>query len=364
MRRQTRRRWLVAGVGILYVVVGCRKVPMEPPALRSPEVVLRLPGDAPFSMTGAPDGTLFLATFRGSLYRSRDGGRAWEHIARQVQAPLCCDPPLLYLYAPSRTTLFAVEYGRAEVFRWDEGAGLRRESTPVTGRWRGCHHGQASASFYAVWGRSSREVYAVGGHGLVLRFDGERWVVEPNPLSASAPDICDAAYEAILRAVGGDERYVYAAGLRIMRRSRDGPWELLPPAERPDEISGVEGITSGSAGVVFGGTFHAKNVGAASQPLRFFRPVPRVDAASSGWENLWAGGPYTEFFGAGTSAPRGPAVFFERSSPTVLILDGRRLHRYRVEELSEIRGAAVAGRDLVVFGSRDTTTVVVRGGLP
>ena len=364
MRRQNWGRWLVAGIAAVFVAAGCRKVPTGPPVLRSPEVVLRLPGDLPFSMTGAPDGTLFLATSRGSLYRSRDGGRAWEHIARQTRAELCCDPPLLYLYAPSRTTLFAVEYARAEVFRWDEGKGLRRESTPVSGRWRGCHHGQASASFYGVWGRSAREVYAVGGHGLVLRYDGERWAVEPNPLSASAPDVCGAAYEATLRAVGGDERYVYAAGVRIMRRSRDGPWEMLPPAERPGEISGVEGITSGSAGVVFGGTFHTRNVGAASDPLRFFRPVPRVTAAASGWENLWTGGPYIEFLEAGTSGPTGPSVFFEMSSPTVLLVDGRRVRRLRVAELSEIWGAAVAGRHLVVFGSRDTVALVVRGGLP
>ena len=338
----------------------CRKEPRGARELRDAAVVLLLPGDFPFGMASAPDGTLFLSTFGGALYRSRDAGRGWDRVAQHDTGS---EPALLHLYAPSRTTLFAVQSGHPEVYRWDEGKGLRREQTPVAGHWFSCGHTLVSASLVAIWGRSAREVYAIGWNGLVLRYDGVRWDVERNPLSDSAGRCGGPGTR--LEGVGGDDRYVYAAGMRAMRRSPGGSWELLPSAQRPGELSAVRGIATGHGGPVFGGIFQMAGVGSAADPIRFFRPVPRPTAGRSGWEVLWAGGPYVEFLAAGTSAPGSPPVFFDRASSNVFVVDGRRLRRYRAPGLTGIRGAAVIGRHVVVAGERDTTAlVVVRGRFP
>jgi hypothetical protein len=353
-------RFVAAALGVCALVLaagGCGKEPAGPREVRDAAVVLRLPGDALFSMTSAPDGTLFISTFGGALYRSRDEGRRWDRVAQQDSGS---EPALLRLYAPTRTTLFAVQSGHPEVYRWDEGKGLRRERTPVAGRWLSCGHTLVSASLVGVWGRSEREVYAIGWNGVVLRYDGARWAEERNPLSDSAGP-CDDEPGARLEEVGGDDRYVYAAGSRTIRRSRGGSWELLPPVHRPGEVSAVRGIATGDAGPVFGGSF--SGAGPATDPMRLFRPVPHPGAAGSGWEMLWAGGPYVELFEAGTSAPGSPPVFFDMASPNLFVLHGRRLRRYRAPELSGIRGAAVVGRHLVVAGGRDTTALVVRGRL-
>ncbi|HEY0151802.1 MAG TPA: hypothetical protein VGB92_07390 [Longimicrobium sp.] len=347
-------------LALVLAAGACGEEPARPRELRDAAIVLRLPDDALYGMTAAPDGTLFLSTFRGAIYRSRDAGRGWDRVSQQQDTG--SEPALLYLYAPSRTTLFAVRSGGSEVYRWDEGKGLRPEPTPVAGRWHSCGHTAASASLIGVWGRSAREVYAVGMDGLVLRFDGARWAVERNPLSDSAGPCGE--WGTRLEAVGGDDRYVYAAGSRTMRRSQGGSWELLPRAHRPGEVSVVRGIATGDGGPVFGGIFQKPSVGSAAGPIRLFRPVPQPRAGGSAWEMLWAGGPYVEMFEVGTSAPGSPPVFFDMASPNIFVLDRRRLRRYRAPELTEIRGAAVVGRHVVVAGGRDATALVVRGRFP
>ncbi|HLL83605.1 MAG TPA: hypothetical protein VK420_13160, partial [Longimicrobium sp.] len=199
----------------------------------------------------------------------------------------------------------------------------------------------------------------IGHNGPVLRFDGAGWAVERNPLSDSAGPCGE--FGTRLEAVGGDDRYVYAAGSRAMRRSPGGTWELLPPVHRPGEVSAVRGIATGP---VFGGSFSTRGTGSNAEPIRLFRPAPQPRAGGSAWEMLWAGGPYVEMFEVGTSAPGSPPVFFDMASPNLFVLDGGRLRRYRAPELRNIRGAAVVGPHLVVAGERDTTALVVRGRFP
>jgi hypothetical protein len=129
----------------------------------------------------------------------------------------------------------------------------------------------AAPALLAIWGSSPRDVWAVGRHGLVLRWDGERWSLVENRVpdslgaiwGASARDVWaagggyrdprgtvegsvllhwDGARFALqptravrsLGPLGGDGRDLFAGGGDGLWRRRGKSWALVPGFERTD----------------------------------------------------------------------------------------------------------------------------------
>jgi len=73
----------------------------------------------------------------------------------------------------------------------------------------------------AIWGSADSNVYAVGTHGLVLRYDGSAWTRGPAPTSAD-----------LLAVWGASATDVYVSGVDGLYHSVDNgiTWTLVMPA--------------------------------------------------------------------------------------------------------------------------------------
>ncbi|HEX8245203.1 MAG TPA: hypothetical protein VF541_16950 [Longimicrobium sp.] len=310
------------------------------------EVVHRWPRRYISMVASSPDGAVFVS-FDSSLWRGR--GRRWERIAATIDPGGRGWP--LRMYAPSRRTLFAV--GGPFVYRWDEGRGLRVESTPVDTQSVSCYDFGSGERLEAVWGRGPDDVYAVGHHGLIVHWDGRAWRLEPNPLRARAPSLCWEAFSTDLRAVGGTDGEVFAAGGSVLRRTRRGWVEVPRPVVGPD-TGFVYAVAGTGRGVWFGG--HG------------YRPIPGVPHGTSGgwllrdWRGRWrAWSLYERGIGeihGGSAHAGGPAVFWGYSHQVVAV-HGHRVRLYSLRGL-RVRGAVPVGQDVYVAAIVGDTSIIAR----
>ena len=98
----------------------------------------------------------------------------------------------------------------------------------------------------AVWGSSASDVFAVGGCGLIMHFDGEKW------------SAMDSGSESGLTAVWGrGAGDVYAVGVAgTVLRYDGGAWSAMPELPIPADLSAISGsegelFATGSQGLVF-----------------------------------------------------------------------------------------------------------------
>lgn len=102
-------------------------------------------------------------TSLGALYAVGDGGvilardaRGW----RVLRAPAPAQADLSAVWSPVAGQLIAVGDG-GEVLHWAAGRFRREQPTKV--------------ALYGIWGSGPTDVFAVGGEGTLLRYDGKSW---------------------------------------------------------------------------------------------------------------------------------------------------------------------------------------------
>lgn len=146
------------------------------------------------------------------LRRFSDG--AW----RTVTLP---DSPQLTLTALGATSggavLAGVTTAGAVHFLFEDGDDFKVVASPVPGR------------IEAIWGASSKDVYAVGQAGLLMHFDGEAWEVLRQGELANVADI--AVFEGPEVFAVANECTTAACTFRrgvVMRRDAAGEWVKMP----------------------------------------------------------------------------------------------------------------------------------------
>jgi hypothetical protein len=115
---------------------------------------------------------------------------------------------------------------------------VRATPEPIDGSPWERHDVPTRCVLYAVWGRSSSDVYAAGGHGAVIHFDGQRWQREALDTESDVMALWGRGHEVF---AGLDDGV-------IMRRS-DGEWR----ADSDRMPSAVLAIGGNDEHVVAGG---------------------------------------------------------------------------------------------------------------
>jgi hypothetical protein len=346
------RRALAALLLLLLWSTACARNAGGALDARAWDVSLRVPGDAVYAMSGAPDGALFVSTFGGAVYRRVSPGAPWTRVV-PPHAEAGADAPLLQIGAPSGRAFFAI--AGSGLYRWDEAGGLRREGAPVTDSTAsGCAHLLGAAALQAIWAPSEGEAYAAGRNGVVLHFDGTRWVRERTPLGASVPPRCDAVPGADLLGVGGSPAGVYAAGARVIRRTAAGVWELSsgpgvgraraetfamasPPGAAP--LFGVAVIAPGSEMV---DRYAFYRPGGPGRPWTRVAEAPPRELLDLAW---------------GATTPGGGA--FWGHANVVVVVDHGKSRLVRLPLSRPVRGVAVAGGRMYVATNAGDTALVL-----
>ena len=344
-----------AAAVIVAIATACNSQdPSGPVAPKSWTIALKIPGSI-YAMTSAPDGAMFLSMFDGGVYRSVNRGVNWERIVGPDTSDTVYERHMT-LYAPSRRSFFGVSWD--QVLRWNDSLGLKTELTPISNSLRMCEGGGLIAGHWlrAIWGRDENDVFAVGHQGLILHFDGNRWAVEPNPLTGAAPGPCWWYPEGFLHAVGGDQENVYAAGTQTLRRKSDGSWGILPSPAQRGEMAGIFGIASQDGPPLFGAQFNKADGGSVSNPIRFLRPT---NTGAVAWDVVSVE-PYRDALYAGTSSSPGRSVFWSFGRD-VLIVDGRSVTSYTMAMFNyQVRGAALIDSEIFVAGISGDSSMVIR----
>jgi hypothetical protein len=86
----------------------------------------------------------------------------------------------------------------------------------------------SESAIFDVDGSGQNDVYAVGSLATIQRWDGTRWVLEHQDLSASVRG--GAFYSVVVRGPGEAYAFGHAGSLR---RLADGTWEEIPADDRP-----------------------------------------------------------------------------------------------------------------------------------
>ena len=142
--------------------------------------LFRTPGAPISALTISGDGALF-ASAGGAAFRALPGDdTTWTALG---ELPAWPDTrPVRRLYAPSRAVAYAITYGCARVYRWEEGGAWTVVSTPVSDSVIVDGHAQGCIQLYDIWGRGPNDIYAVGSYATILHFDGQVWTAQRSPL--------------------------------------------------------------------------------------------------------------------------------------------------------------------------------------
>lgn len=306
------------------------------------EVLGRLDGSMPSAITASPGGTLYVS-LGTTLYRLQDdGGEPRLH----PLAALGAVPTVLH--APADEDVFFLVQASPEIGRWRPGRGV--ESMPHPLRDSAFVNGDRPdrINLMDLWGPSPAEAYAVGDHAAILRFDGERWSLEANPLvplaGRGAPDV----YRSYLWSVGGGPDGVQAAGMLDVLSRGGGGWSGARLPRTDSTASWVLALGSRKGAYLVG------RDGRTREQMLFHRP---------------AGGRWARLSGAlkavrhealrGRGQPDGSVVFWTPGGEVVRLV-GERVTVYRRLELAMVAGAAVRGKHLYVVGASRASTVILR----
>ena len=188
--------------------------------------LFRSPGAPISALTISGDGALF-ASAGGAAFRALPGDdTTWTALGELPAGP---DTRLVRrLYAPSRAVAYAITYGCARVYRWEEGGAWTVVSTPVSDSVIVDGHAQGCIQLYDIWGRGPNDIYAVGSYATILHFDGQVWTAQRSPLSEFAHGGGDMRARSNLFDVGGAGAATFAVGLYDMLLTDDsGGWRVL-----------------------------------------------------------------------------------------------------------------------------------------
>ena len=344
------RSIVTRSVVLSMVLAGCQSPVGIDVGPRQWDVLLRLPPRDMFSLSASPDGALFVSTFSGEVYRALPGhDAAWTRIVPPG------GPILQTLFAPSAHTFFAIS--GSHTLRWDEGAGLVDGHNPLSDSAVFCGDFIGGIELNDVWGRNDHDVFAVGGHGVILHYDGHAWSVVPNVLNAAAPSLCYDSYNTDLYAVGGDTSQVYAAGYSVIRKVGNGGWETVSRPSGPNLGGALYGIAAQDGAVLIaGGDFERfgnyPNYTFAD-PARLFR----VTATS--WESLLDANPPVFYFAGGSALPGESAVFWGYDGG-IGVVTGQAVHLLRTEAFGiQLRGAVAVGHSIYLAGNVPYDSAVV-----
>lgn len=324
------------------------------------DAVLHLRDDTGDAIASAPDGSVFLTTHGGSVYRRMPGAREWTRVATAPRldpaGPLYAEPKLGTIHAFSARGFIVLDFQR--IYRWREGEPMREEKTMFSDSTTHCGDFRSRLRLRAAWGTED-DTYVVGEHGNVLRYRGGQWRLERTPLSDVQPDLCMESFGTDLVAAGGADGWVYAAGRRIVRSRGDGRWEEVPGPGRGDTTAAVGAITNDGDEMLFAtsqwrGDDWAEPEG--KRTLRFYRPGSRPGA----WTEAARMPATTPGVDIGAQHPGGPAVFYRGDGGHVVVLDGGRARGWFLGSSGRIHGATPAGRDVLVAVNDSGGGYVVR----
>lgn len=313
------------------------------------DVQLRLPDEPIFEIASAPDGAMFVSTFRGNVYQRRAGGGGWHRVMHVP--PHVTQPVLLALHAFSERSFIAIEGPR--IYRWREGQPPRLDYRPTAADSTDCGDFVAQRKVTAVWGTED-DTYAVGGQLAVLHYRGGAWRLEP--VSAQPPDLCGQPPATGMVAVaGGADGWVYAGGQQIIRSRGDGVWEAVRAPRQGDTTVSTGAMARDGGGLLLTGWPRVRD-SVAAREQRFYRPgrgagewreVARVPSGITGLDEA-------------TAHPAGPAVFFSLEG-LVAIVRGNRVRGYFASpNRIPLRGAVPVGDDVMVALNDGPDGYVVR----
>lgn len=338
---------------LLLALAGCdsgwRKLE-EDDLLRKP--LLRLPGENIYTVASAPDGSVFVSTFGGHVYRRMPRGNEWTRVATAAPDPFG-ETPLLTLHAFSARGFVGMHGPR--IYRWRQGQPLREEKTVLSDSTVFCGDYRSSVTLRAACG-TEKETYVVGDHGNVLHYRGGAWRLERTPLISTKPDnLCEQSFATDLQAVGGADGWVYAVAGHVIRSRGDGRWEEVPP---PADSVFMGAIVHHDGDLLFAVPRPSDARGAKGRmEIRLYRPGRRPGEWTVAARSPW---PIARLE-SGTAYPGGPAVFFGFDGGRILVLeDGRVRAWWPATRRVLLRGAVPAGREVLVALNDYDTGLVVR----
>jgi hypothetical protein len=313
--------------------------------------LLRLPDDNIYTLASAPDGSVFVSTFGGHVYRRMPRAHAWTRVASVGPDPLGA-PTLLTLHPFSARGFVGMHFSR--IYRWREGEPLREEKTALSDSTTFCGDFHSRVTLHAAWGTED-DTYVVGDKGNVLHYRRGAWRLERNPLTDGQPDLCYRSFPVDLGAVGGADGWVYAAASHVIRSRGDGRWEEVP---LPAGSAVITSIAHHEGALLFAvPRLSDESRAKARMQFRFYRPGRRAgdwaEAARSPWP--------VPILESGTAHPGGPAVFFGMVGGRIVVLeDGRARAWWHAVPGVRLRGAVPSGRDVLVALNAGETGIVVR----
>jgi hypothetical protein len=271
-------------------------------------------------MAIAPDGSIYVAT-EGGIYLSRLSDANWELVAE-------IGGYFMQLYSPSGNSVYALERSGA-VYKWTEAEGLTQLPHPASDV-------RVDGRIISIGGRGTHEVYVVGGGGAVLRFDGEHWQAEPNPLDRFAGQPAPAVYEGTLWTIAGNDETLVAAGSHVV-------------VKRGDEWIEVEDLALRHGFLAAAATPKAVLIAGD-------RSIYSIDATVSHVADVLT---FPTGFIGGIGQLEGFALFWN-SSRDLAILSGPSVSTYKFTGLDGLRGAVIREAAVYIIGVRADTGFVAR----
>lgn len=322
----------------------------EDDLLRRP--LLRLPGDNIYTIASAADGSVFVSTFGGHVYRRMPREEAWTRVATAALNEFG-ESPLLTLHAFSARAF--VGLSRSRIYRWREGRPLREEKTVLSDSTVFCGDFRSHVELRAAWGTED-DTYVVGHAGNVLHYRGGAWRLERTPLTSTRPDnLCYQSFPTDLQAVGGADGWVYAGAGHVIRSRGDGRWEEVPP---PADSAFVASIVHHDDDLLFSVPWDGDE---PRDMLRRHVRLYRLGRRPGTWELVERSPWPISGLESARAFPGGPAVFFGFDGGRILVLEGGRVRAWwPASSRVRLRGAVPTGRDVLVAMNDYDTGLVIR----
>ncbi len=324
----------------LVVAGGCRGA--EPTVVEGgdAEVVSRVYGTTQATMTASAQGALYVS-IGTTLYRLDDAAQPQlQPLAELGELPTA-------LRVPAEEEVFFISQSSPEIHRWRAATGVESMPTPVRDSVWADGHLLDHINLLDIWAAGPREMYVVGDYAVILRFDGQRWSLEDNPLVPVAQSGTREVLRSYLWSVAGDAGAVYAVGAADVLSRRDGRWAADAPA-------GTDSVTWWLAMGSPKGTYLVGRDHRTREHLLFHRP-PRGE-----WSRLADRlKPLRHEPVRGSGQPDG-SVLFWTAGGEVVRMAGKQVTVYRRLGLESVAAAAVHRNRLYVAGGAGASSVILR----